>query len=108
MLANLPLWLLCLYTLLPLSRSACYFPNGERETNGKFRPCIAVDGHASMCCIVNGDKSDKCQSNGLCRDWANNYWRDSCTDRNWKDGNCLKNVCEDGSVRGELETKPAH
>ena len=105
MIAILPVWLLCLYTLFPLSRSECYFPNGAPVNNGTYRACIAVQGTASMCCRQYDTNPDICQKNGLCKDPKGNYWRDSCTDRNWKDPHCLKNVCEDEKVRGVLGAK---
>lgn len=107
MIAILPVWLLCLYTLFPLSRSECYFPNGAPVNNGTYRACIAVQGTASMCCRQYDTNPDICQKNGLCKDPKGNYWRDSCTDRNWKDPHCLKNVCEDEKVNGDLEAKPS-
>ena len=53
-----------------------------------------------MCCAVrrDGGSADECEKNGLCSNPlidANDFWRESCTDRSWQSESCLK-LCIDG------------
>ena len=47
-----------------------------------------------MCCAIGplrDTTSDTCSPSGLCYNaGAKNWWRESCTDRTWKDSNCIK------------------
>ena len=76
--------------------AACFYPNGTQA--GKEQQPCNDSGH-SMCCLLNPDSSqnaDVCTSDGLCIPSYNGYlFRDTCTDKTWKDPGCL-NICTTG------------
>lgn len=100
--------------IIPSVLCACYHPDGTRDMDEVWQPCSEFGG--SMCCatnrtnaargdLSNGTTSDVCLPNGLCINEGldngklyQSYWRDYCTDSNWRDGNCLR-VCLDRPVR---------
>lgn len=76
---------------------ACYLHNGTDRNSqidggsGTYQACASGQS-GSMCCRSTGDT---CLENGLC--WssgANAFWRESCTDQEWKSSSCL-NLCLD-------------
>ncbi|KAJ5969610.1 hypothetical protein N7501_005858 [Penicillium viridicatum] len=83
----LHLSLLCL--VVPISAaSTCYYPNGDISTD---TPCFP-DGDVSHCCA----SSSICLKNKLCLSLKKPYHlsRGSCTDQDWRSGNC-PNICKD-------------
>ncbi|KIW32223.1 uncharacterized protein PV07_03783 [Cladophialophora immunda] len=88
-------WMVFFLSLrLAVSSKTCYTPAGE-DTNGPYstpqnstyQPCNPTDGTVSMCCA----SWDTCMPNGLC--WNEAYhiwWRESCTDPDFTDPNCVK------------------
>ncbi|KAI9768418.1 MAG: hypothetical protein M1839_004115 [Geoglossum umbratile] len=75
----------------------CYRPDGS-PADLRYVPCLA--GAHSMCCRTNDTifPNDICRLDGLCQSAINRawLWRESCTDKSWAAGECLK-LCLDGA-----------
>lgn len=70
-----------LSALIGLAASQCYYPNGTKAENYKYRPCDAEDTTFSTCCIP--DEGDICLPNGLCS-YPDHYdYRAACSDKSW-------------------------
>ncbi|KAI9679643.1 MAG: hypothetical protein M1829_001605 [Trizodia sp. TS-e1964] len=79
-------------TQAPRQGRACYWPDGSVDTESI--PCNPDDTVHSMCCQGGGKAA--CLDNGLCL-WLQDRSvdRNSCTDKGWKDGACMK-ICMAG------------
>jgi hypothetical protein len=93
-----------LSTLITHISANCYWPNGtDRNVAANasypgsadeyYAPCNP-DATASMCCAIGPARqgsADVCASNGLCLSPDGTiWWRESCTDKSWRDPNCVQ------------------
>ncbi|KAF2147903.1 hypothetical protein K461DRAFT_316381 [Myriangium duriaei CBS 260.36] len=93
--------------LLPVHATArCYFPDGTTLQGPEFVPCNSFNSSNSYCCgagrVENasaGIYPDACLPNGLCSGHASGalYWREGCSNPDWPEDVCPRNVCEDPS-----------
>ncbi|KAH7355963.1 hypothetical protein BKA66DRAFT_553302 [Pyrenochaeta sp. MPI-SDFR-AT-0127] len=117
------LLILLITTLVPLSASSCFYPNGTEATDQPYAKRYSSDPSKplySVCChtewanppgnnIIYGSTADECMPNGLCRNrgkstkpgdlrdpWTD-YWRVYCANEDWS--GCL-NVCTSGAGAG--------
>ena len=100
--------ILALVTLPSLITSSCYSRNGTLITDIAYQPCSSIG--ESACCGTNHDgaghtnvANDVCETNGLCQNYeafdgtnegVKLWWRQGCTDPEWKSPNCLASVCD--------------
>lgn len=111
------LLLLALTTWIPIAsaQTGCFFPNGVESERAYYGTCSknTQDPLSKICCAVNrpnppgsdealGEPQDLCLPNGLCAYMAEKsgvnttaYYRNLCTERDWKTGGCL-DVCTSG------------
>jgi hypothetical protein len=108
-----PLLVLCILLFLRsyLVGASCFHPNGTQTTDVYRLPCSSDLSNplSSICCALGrpnpaggldsaGTTSDSCLPNGICMNQkkasvydANphtEYFREECTDKNWKSGKC--------------------
>ena len=90
-----------LVSQLPFTSTSCFHPNHFTILSDDYQPCgngVSSDS-VSMCCAINRSPGyDICQKDGLCGNamiGEDEFWRESCTDRSWSSGSCLK-LCIDG------------
>ncbi|EAT91448.1 hypothetical protein HBI56_014260 [Parastagonospora nodorum] len=103
-----------------ISRTICIFvafaaqtlAQDQCWTKGVTAPTAAPNAYqkcpnSNMCCRTNADDGDRCATSadraGLCISKNFDIWRESCTDKQWRDGNCLQ-LCTDPYVRDNGST----
>jgi hypothetical protein len=114
--ASLPIFLslLQLFTVHHV-QAQCYLPNGTVTTDLYHNRCTNDTSNPlnTICCAVdraplpgtyteNGYTKDECLDSGICRNRYEDadgrrgvtYWREECTEKDWRSGKCL-NVCTD-------------
>ncbi|KAF2218851.1 hypothetical protein BDZ85DRAFT_63291 [Elsinoe ampelina] len=85
--------------------ATCYKPTGV-DQGRDFVPCNSFNASNSFCCgagRTDGLPNDVCMPNGLCSQYEVNqsnidtmlYWREGCSNADWPDEVCLRNVCPD-------------
>ncbi|KAK8212484.1 hypothetical protein IWZ01DRAFT_502263 [Phyllosticta capitalensis] len=81
-----------------VDEATCYFPNREIDTDGYVcNTTAAANGDGSACCLHN----DACYESGTCyQDWSGISYRRSCTDKDWRSGNC-PDYCLDDASQGD-------
>ncbi|KAF2746410.1 hypothetical protein M011DRAFT_478031 [Sporormia fimetaria CBS 119925] len=110
--------------LLTKVSATCYWPTGNATFDRdayEHQPCSSDPSNpmSRICCALNrtnpsggkkedGRTSDECLPNGICRNRVLNrgtmevsYWRETCTEQDWKKGLCL-GVCHDVWTAGNL------
>lgn len=98
-----------LAVFLSTADAICYKPTGTTQVTPDFVPCNSFNASNSYCCGAgrpSGLPSDVCMPNGLCSMAEVNetnidtmlYWREGCSNPDWPEEVCLKNVCPDPSV----------
>ena len=115
-----------LYELLATVSATCYWPTGNATYDRdayEHIPCSndTTSPLQTICCALNrtnisgGDKlqgrtSDVCLPNGICQNKVldhgtlqTSYWRETCTEKDWKKGLCL-DVCADDWTSGNVST----
>ncbi|KAK7538746.1 uncharacterized protein J3D65DRAFT_343440 [Phyllosticta citribraziliensis] len=77
-----------------VEEATCYFPNKGIDTAGYVcNVTAAANGEGSACCLHD----DACYENGTCyQDWSGISYRRSCTDKDWRSGNCPDFCLNDG------------
>ncbi|KAF4548656.1 Hypothetical protein D9617_26g078690 [Elsinoe fawcettii] len=96
-----------LAVFLSVADAVCYKPTGAAQV-ADFVPCNSFNASNSYCCgagRAEGLPDDVCMPNGLCSQYTVNetnvdtmlYWREGCSNPDWPDEVCLRNVCPDPS-----------
>jgi hypothetical protein len=97
------------------AQAQCYLPNGTVTTDLYHNRCSNDTSNPlnTICCAVDrtplpgtyaevGYTKDECLDSGICRNRYEDaegrrgvtYWREECTEKDWRSGKCL-NVCTD-------------
>ncbi|KAF2175875.1 hypothetical protein K469DRAFT_609226 [Zopfia rhizophila CBS 207.26] len=122
----LPITLAALATLFSTGSATCYWPTGNETYSRDATEHMRCSNDTTsplhtICCALNrtnlsggdikdGRTNDVCLPNGICQNKVLNhgtlqvsYWRETCTEQDWKKGLCL-DVCSDDWTSGNGTT----